>query len=121
MPRVFMIHEPVRWDRRLQEMVRFKDLELLHEHGDLHLVIPGLDRPPPLAKALPALQEAFKTFAQGDFIAMVGEPDLWVMGSVLALQNTGGYCAFLRWNNRAREYERSYVPEGLWTSRKETK
>lgn len=114
MAKVFLIHEPTRWDRATQRMVRFKNLEALRDHGDLRLVFPGLDRPPPPVAALPAMQEAFGAYAQGDFIAMVGDPDLWAIATVLALQNTGGYVAWLRWNNRSLDYERSYAPDGLW-------
>lgn len=111
MSKVFVLHEPARWDGR--RMVPF-DLSAADRYGERVVVFPGGDRPPPAQEALPALECAMRSYTRADYLLVAGDMDLLVWASVLALRNTSGMLNLLRWNNRSRRYECSSAPQGLW-------
>jgi hypothetical protein len=90
------------------------DLKTAEKYGDLCIVLPGADRPPCGADALPTLRQAFRDFRDTDFLVIAGDLDLYTWAAALALQATGGKINLLKWDNRGRSYDVVKAPDGLW-------
>ncbi len=100
---VYAVHVPSRWDRRTNGMISV-DMSPAAEHGELRVIFPGLDRPPSVAQALPAMRQTLAAFTPHDYLVLAGDMDLVVWASVLALKNTGGRLNLLKWDSRSRRY-----------------
>jgi len=111
--RVFIIHEPARWDASKKRMVPF-DLSSVDDYGERVVIFPGGNRPPPWAEAGPRLLETMTQFKETDFLVIAGDIDFLVWASVLALRATNGKLKLLRWNNRSTRYDISTAPPELW-------
>ena len=111
---VYLIHEPVQFDRRQNKMVPLRVSEAVERYGELKVVFPGADRPPRGDRALPVLAQAMGRFRPCDYLVLAGDWDIVVWAAVLAAKATAGKIKLLKWNNRAREYDVIEAPPGLW-------
>lgn len=99
---VFVVHEPVRWNGR--RMVAL-DMSPAEKFGDLRVIFPGQDRPPPAQEAMPILQNAMCAFRPDDYLVIAGDMDLVVWAAALALKTTSGTLRLLKWDSRQRQYD----------------
>jgi hypothetical protein len=111
---VYVVHEPIRWNSRDRCMVPL-DLTPAKQYGQLKLVLPGGNRPPPLTQAMPQLKETMAEFTDQDYLLLAGDMDLLVWAAALALRATGGRVKLLKFDNRTRLYEVRSTPEDLFT------
>ena len=114
MTKVFLVHEPTRWSIRNRVMEPL-DLSPAKEHGELVVVFPGADRPPPAAQGLPELKRVMAGYTAADYLVVAGDMDLLVWAAALALKATGGRVNLLKWDSRGRRYEPVASPDGLLT------
>jgi len=112
--RVFIIHEPARWDNVERKMVPF-DLSSVDEFGERFVIFPGGNRPPPWAKGCKHFLNVMSQYQEGDFLVIAGDMDLLVWASVLALKASNGKLNLLRWNSRQQVYEVCSAPTEIWS------
>lgn len=111
---VYALHQPVRYDRVKREMVPV-DLSRAKSFGDLHIVFPGTDRPPPIAQCADALKAAMARFKPADRLLIAGDMDLIAFAAVLAAKACKGQLTLLKWDGRERRYYEVAAPDGLLT------
>lgn len=111
---VYAIHQPVRYDRVKREMVPV-DLTAAKTFGQLHIVFPGRDRPPPITACADELKAAMARFKPHDRLLIAGDMDLIVFAAVLAAKACGGKLTLLKWDGRERRYHEVSAPNGLLT------
>jgi hypothetical protein len=109
---VYVVHEPVRWDRYKRKMTPV-DLDPAKAFGELKILLPGHDRPPSAQEAFPVLKEAMCGFGPDDYLVVAGDMELLVWVAVLALKKTGGKLRLLKWDNRLHRYEVANSPAEL--------
>lgn len=115
MSRVFILHEPVSYDRQERRMVPI-DLSPAKKFGDLHIVFPGHDRPPPIADCADALKVAMATFTAADRLLIAGDIDLVVFAAILAAKACNGHLTLLKWHTRDRCYFEVAAPSELFSN-----
>lgn len=111
---VYAIHEPVRYDKRKNCMVKL-NLDMAESFGSLRVVFPGEDRPPPIEVAAQKLRESMSAFRACDRLLLVGDMDLVAFAAVLAAKASNGHLVLLKWHSRERRYYEVEAPEGLFT------
>lgn len=111
-PVVYVLHEPVRWDRDQRRMVPI-DLTRARTYGRLKVVFPGTDRPPPITECVDRLRAAMAEFRPWDRLLIAGDMDLLAFAAVLAARAAGGNLTLLKWHTRDRAYEEVKAPPGL--------
>lgn len=112
MPKVFVIHEPVRRDQTTGDVVPLYDISTAADHGDLTFVLPrGRYAPTDPALVLPALRQAMAGYEPHDSIVMLGDIGLVGWAIALAARSTNGLVKTLRWGRDGRYHP---VPVQLW-------
>lgn len=109
---VYALHEPVRFDRAKRCMVPIS-LDRARSYGELKVVFPGTNRPPPINRCKDELRAAMSEFRPCDRLLIVGDMDLFAFAAVLAAKATNGDLTLLKWDSRAQEYLEVRAPEGL--------
>lgn len=109
---VYALHEPVRYDRVSRVMVP-TDLNAAKDFGELRIVFPGRDRPPPIHECADALKAAMARFRSCDRLLIAGDMDLVAFAAVLASKACGGRLTLLKWHGRDRCYHEVAAPDGL--------
>lgn len=111
-PTVYIVHEPLKRGPN-GEMVPAVDLRPAGNYGNIHVIMPGRNRPAKNpATILPILHEALEHFQPEDFLVIAGDLHLIVWAAGIALYHTGGTLNLLRWDHT----EQGYVPlsANLW-------
>jgi len=104
-PKVYVIHEPVRRDKQTGQMIPVFDLQPASRFGVLTFVLPGGNRPPLSPEAvLPQIRDAMMAYTEDDYIVTVGDPALYVWAAALAAHGTNGAVNLLKWNAREQSY-----------------
>lgn len=80
------------------------DWSMAEEFGELKLVFPGVDRPPPIDRAAPVIKEAMAGFTADDKLLIAGDMDLVIFGAILAAKACNGQLTLLKWHGRDRRY-----------------
>jgi len=111
---VYILHEPVRYDRVKRIMVPI-DLNPAKEYGDLVVVFPGRDRPPPIDECADDLRAAMARFKPADRLLIAGDMDLLIFASILAAKACGTL-VLLKWHSRDRHYQEIKAPKDLFAA-----
>lgn len=109
---IYVLHEPVRFDKTKRIMVPI-DLAPARKLGDVHIVLPGHDRPPPIEDCADDLKAAMARFTPADRLLIAGDMDLVVFAAILAAKACNGALVLLKWSARNRCYFEVAAPAGL--------
>ncbi len=104
--RVFAAQQPMRYDKRVDEMVPSMDLTPATEYGELVIVTSwvGADALLMSVPVVRKIRDALRHYNDDDYLLAVGDPGMIaVMGAVAAAANRGRF-KVLKWDGRARRY-----------------
>jgi len=105
MPKVYVVHEPTRWDAEMQQRVRTMDLSPAERHGEMVYLLSGDQGLPGDDNAtMGVLRRKLAAFTDKDFLLPVGNPVMIGAAAALAANETDGLLNFLVWQRREREY-----------------
>lgn len=109
---VYVIHEPVKWNgNKMIKQVSLKPAEMF---GSVKIIFPGTDRPPPPFEACAVLRKALSNFTADDYLVVLGDMDLVIWASLVAMLKVNGNLRLLKWNSRDRRYDLRVTPASLF-------
>lgn len=120
-PRVFIPQHPTKFDPDTKLLVNDGDLSGIHEFGDPIFVIRSgrlLDRQ--LPRTIRWIEDALFDFGPQDYLAMIGDSQLYAVSLFIASRNIKAPVRIIRWNRRTNAYKVSEANLGglLWHAQK---
>ena len=104
-PRVYIVHEPKRFDQRSRELVSAFNVKTAAEFGDITYILSSANRPPIDPEAsLPAIRKAMALFKPQDYLLLIGDMNLVAWAGAIAARATDGVLNLLRWDNVDKRY-----------------
>ena len=103
-PRVFITHEPLKFDRSTGKMMRWADLSPAAEFGTMVFMLPPGPAPNDLQASLPQIQDKLKDFNADDFLMAVGNPALLACAAAIAARAANGKLQVLVWQTAVKRY-----------------
>lgn len=113
-PRVFIVHEPLKFDRGSGQMRRWADLTPASEFGELIFILPPGQPPIDPRATLPKLQEALKDFSDDDHLLAIGQPALLAWAAAIAARAANGRIRVLVWQTSIKRY--TSIAASVWNA-----
>jgi hypothetical protein len=104
MKKVFVTHEPTRWDEEQQQAVPLFDLTPAAEYGQLEVLLPAGGTLISTVPMVRVMRDRLAHFGDGDYILPVGDPASIAAASAIAAEMNHGRVKLLRWDRRAKKY-----------------
>lgn len=102
--RVFIVQEPMKWDRDAQAMVSVFNFNMAAQYGDLKVMLPGGQVALSTAPTIFKLKEQLRDFCDDDYIVPAGDPSAIAMAVAIASANNHGRFKLLKYDRDARAY-----------------
>ena len=103
-PRIYIPHEPCRWDAAVQSCVPIYDLGPATKHGTLTPLLPRGPLTLSSREVVAKLREQLQDFTDDDFILCIGDPVIVASACMVAAQINGDYAKVLRYDRHNKEY-----------------
>lgn len=104
MNKVYIPHEPSRWDAKAGVYVASMDYSPARQYGELVTCLPPNTSFQMTGPVFTALKEKLSEFDEGDYIVNVGSPLALLLAGYIVLTRTGGKFNLLQWDRIAKQY-----------------
>lgn len=121
-PRVFVTQHPTKFDPVTKDLVNDGDLSGLHDFGTpIFMIRSGKLRDRQLQRTIRWLEAALFDFSENDFLAVIGDSQIYAIALYIAARNTKGPVKTIRWNRRTNVFKVSEADLGglIWRKQKQ--
>ena len=102
--RVFIVQEPVRWNRVTGEPERKFDLRPAAAYGRIEILLDGKASVLNTAPVVHTLRRKLADFGPDDFLVATGNPTAIGIAVAIAAYNNRGWVTLLVWHGPSRSY-----------------
>lgn len=103
-PKVFVVQEPVKWDRESGSWKKTMNIHPAAEYGEIVVCLPPGRVALSPAPTIMTLREALCGFTEGDYLVALGDPTAIAMASILVSNKMGGRFQMLKWDRDHSTY-----------------
>lgn len=104
MSKVFVTHEPTKWDEAAQRAVPLFNLTPAATYGDIEVLMPAGASLLSTVPMVRVMRDRLAKFSDDDYILPVGDPASIAAACAIAAEMNAGRVKLLRWDRKARAY-----------------
>jgi len=108
-PRVFVVNQPMRFDKEAGTIVPAIDLSPAEEFGQLEFLLPDGELQGSPEEVVEEIREGLEHFTKDDFLLLTGDPRAIAWAAVIAAERSP-VLQLLHWSRVARRYRVASVP-----------
>jgi hypothetical protein len=104
MSKVFVTHEPTKWDETAQRLVPIFNLTPAAVYGDLEILLPAGASLISTVPMVRMMRDRLAGFSDDDYILPAGDPASMMAAGMIASSLNHGRVKVLRWDRQSRAY-----------------